>query len=1000
MRETILIRGARENNLKNITVEIPRDKLIVLTGLSGSGKSSLAFDTLYAEAQRRFMESLSAWTRRFVQQQSRPKVDAILGLSPVISIEQKTITKNPRSTVGTMTDVGDYLRLLYATSGEAHCLRCEKPIPTVSLNLLSEHLLALPEGTAVELCAPVAKVYGEEWSYLFTELRTKGCRRVRVNGELHDLADELALDEEDLSHPSPPSPGRSYLTGEEREPEGDEAPFPRPEGTRKERPGEGVGRGCQVEAVVDRVLVKRSQAKQLLVALTDAAKLGEGFVRCRFEDEKTEARFYAGFGCPEHRLTFVEREGWYFSFNEPESACLTCSGLGTYLRVHTGLLVPDPSRSILSGAFVKEAFNVDKNNNNGRIIWGLAAHYDFSLEMPFAELPESIREVLFWGTKGEEITLVQPPGGRDDRSIGKKQKFAGVATQIDRWYRGYRQKQESNSNVEDWLRKVMVETTCPDCQGVRLRRSRTRIWLGGTDIHALSNLTLADAAAFLRTLPPPTRSPEAAQQILQAILSQLELLCDIGLDYLSLSRRSGTLSGGESQRIRLSAQIASGLMGMLYVLDEPSIGLHPKDNEKLIATLQRLRDIGNTVIVVEHDTDTVRAADHILEIGPGPGIHGGEVVASGTVAELCASPHSLTGAFLSGRREIALPKTRRAISDEALVLTGARENNLKNLTVRFPLGVFIAVTGASGSGKSTLVNDILHKQLYNKKYDSRVLAGAHDSLTGIEKIGDVIEIDQSPIGRSPRSNPATYVGFYDDIRQLFASVPLSVERGYSASCFSFNVKGGRCEECGGEGTITTKLNFMPDVEASCHACKGSRYNPATLEILYNGKSIADVLGMSIEDGAAFFIEHKKIAHKLRVLADLGLGYLTLGHPAPILSGGEAQRVKLATELAKIKRGAKNLYILDEPTTGLHLADIQRLLDCLNRLVDAGNTVLVIEHHLDIIKCADWVLDLGPDGGKNGGTLVVEGTPETIAACPESYTGTFLKALLPPAPSSR
>ncbi|MBB6048554.1 excinuclease ABC subunit UvrA [Armatimonas rosea] len=1000
MRETILIRGARENNLKNVTVEIPRDKLIVLTGLSGSGKSSLAFDTLYAEAQRRFMESLSAWTRRFVQQQSRPKVDAILGLSPVISIEQKTITKNPRSTVGTMTDVGDYLRLLYATSGEAHCLRCDAPIPTVSLNQLAEHLLALPEGTAVELCAPVAKVYGEEWSYLFTELRTKGCRRVRVNGELRDLADELALEEEDLSvsdlSPSP-SPGRSFFAGK-GEPDSD-SPFP----SEVRTPG-GGGRGerlraYQVEAVVDRVLVKRSQAKQLLVALTDAAKLGEGFVRCRFDDEKTEARFYVGFGCPEHRLTFVEREGWYFSFNEPESACLTCSGLGTYLRVHTGLLVPDPSRSILGGAFVKEAFNVDKNTNNGRIIWGLAAHYGFSLETPFAELPEAIKDILFWGTKGEEITLVLPPGGRDDRSVGRKQKFAGVATQIDRWYRWYRQKQESNANTEDWLRKVMVETTCPDCQGVRLRRSRTRIRFGGTDIHTLSNLTLADAAAFLRALPSPARSPEAARQILQAILSQLELLCDIGLDYLSLSRRSGTLSGGESQRIRLSAQIASELMGMLYVLDEPSIGLHPKDNEKLIATLRRLRDIGNTVIVVEHDTDTIRAADHILEIGPGPGIHGGEVVASGTVAELCASPDSLTGAFLSGRREIALPKVRRAIGDDALVLTGARENNLKNLTVRFPLGVFIAVTGASGSGKSTLVNDILHKQLYNKKYDSRVLAGAHDSLEGIEKIGDVIEIDQSPIGRSPRSNPATYVGFYDDIRQLFASVPLSVERGYSASRFSFNVKGGRCEECGGEGTITTKLNFMPDVEAPCHACKGSRYNAETLEVLYNGKSIADVLAMSIEDGAAFFTEHKKIAHKLRVLADLGLGYLTLGHPAPILSGGEAQRVKLATELAKIKRGAKNLYILDEPTTGLHLADIQRLLDCLNRLVDAGNTVLVIEHHLDIIKCADWVLDLGPDGGKNGGTMVVEGTPETVAACPESHTGRFLKALLPPSLSS-
>jgi len=946
MRETILIRGARENNLKNVTVEIPRDTLVVLTGLSGSGKSSLAFDTLYAEAQRRFMESLSAWTRRFVQQQSKPKVDAILGLSPVISIEQKTITKNPRSTVGTMTDIGDYLRLLYATCGEAHCLRCEHPVPTVSLNQLAEHLLALPEGTAVELCAPLEKVYGEEWSFVFTDIRTKGCRRVRVDGALQDLADELELDE-----------------------------------------------GPLVEAVVDRLVLKRSQEKQLHAALLQAAKLGEGFVRCRFEDDTRESRFTQGFGCPEHRLVFVEREGWYFSFNEAESACVTCSGLGTYLRVHTGLLVPDPSRSLLGGAFVKEAFHIDKNTGNGRMMYSLAAHYGFSLEVPFRELPESVQEILFWGTKGEEVTIVQPPGGRDDRSIGKKQKFSGVANQIERWYRWYRQKQESNANTEDWLRKVMVEAVCPDCDGVRLKRSRRRIQLGGQDLHALSQLTLADTAAFLRSVPAPTRSPDAAQQILSAVLGQLELLCDIGLDYLSLSRRSGTLSGGESQRIRLSTQIASELMGMLYVLDEPSIGLHPKDNEKLIATLRRLRDIGNTVIVVEHDTDTIQAADFILEIGPGPGIHGGEVVASGSVADLCANPHSLTGAFLSGRQSIPQPRTRRKGSGACLTVRGARENNLKDLTVAFPLGVFIAVTGASGSGKSTLINDILYKQLYNRKYDSRVLAGAHSSLEGVELIGDVIEIDQAPIGRSPRSNPATYVGFYDDIRNLFAAAPLSVERGYTASRFSFNVKGGRCEECAGEGTITTKLNFMPDVEAACPACKGTRYNAETREVLYHGKSIADVLELSIEEGATFFADHKKIAHKLRVLADLGLGYLTLGHPATILSGGEAQRVKLATELAKLKKGAKNLYILDEPTTGLHLADIQRLLDCLNRLVDAGNTVLVIEHHLDIIKCADWVVDLGPEGGKQGGELVVEGTPEEVAACARSHTGRFLAPLL-------
>jgi excinuclease ABC subunit A len=558
----------------------------------------------------------------------------------------------------------------------------------------------------------------------------------------------------------------------------------------------------------------------------------------------------------------------------------------------------------------------------------------------------------------------------------------------------YRQKQEASANVEDWLRKVMVEAACPDCLGVRLKRSRTRVMIDGVGLQALGQKTLAEAAVFLRTLTPLARSAEAGEQILAAVCAQLDLLCDIGLDYLSLNRRSGTLSGGESQRIRLSTQISSELMGMLYVLDEPSIGLHPKDNEKLIATLRRLRDIGNTVIVVEHDTETIRAADFILEIGPGPGIHGGEVVASGSVEALCANSDSLTGAFLSGRREISLPKSRRFVDfNKALTLSGARENNLKNLTVQFPLGVLTAITGASGSGKSTLINDILFKKLWNLKHDSRVLAGEHDTLLGTELVGDVIEIDQSPIGRSPRSNPATYVGFYDDIRALFAATELATQRNYTASRFSFNVRGGRCEECAGEGTVTTKLNFMPDVEASCPACKGARFNAETLEVLFEKKSIADVLAMSIEEGVGFFRAHKKIHHKLSVLAELGLGYLTLGQPATILSGGEAQRVKLASELAKIKRNANNIYILDEPTTGLHLADIQRLLDCLNRLVNSGNTVIVIEHHLDTIKCADWVIDLGPDGGNNGGEIVCEGTPETIAACKRSHTGRFLAELL-------
>ncbi len=948
MRETIHIRGARENNLKNIDVEIPRDALVVLTGLSGSGKSSLAFDTLYAEAQRRFMESLSAWTRRFVQQQSRPSVDSILGLSPVISIEQKTVVKNPRSTVGTMTDVGDYLRLLYATCGDARCLRCEAPVPTLSLGQLAEKILALPEGTPLELNAPTEKIYGEDWNYLLAQIRTRGCRRVRIDGKLCDLADEVEIPDDALP---------------------------------------------EIDAVTDRIVLSRALEKQLLASLTEAAKMGEGFIRVRLDDPALEEKFYASVGCPAHRLIFIERESWFFSFNEAESACVTCSGLGTYLRVHTPLLVPDPSRSILGGAFVKDALNIDKNNSNGRMIWSLASHYQFSLETPFEKLPEKIQNILFWGTKGEEVLIIQPPGGKDDRSIGRKQKFRGVASQIDSWYRGYRQKQDSSANVEDWLRRVMVETICPDCEGVRLKRSRQRIALGGLSLHALSQLTLEDAVCALRALPRPTRSPEAGEQIISSVLAQLELLCDIGLDYLSLARRSGTLSGGESQRIRLSTQIASELMGMLYVLDEPSIGLHPKDNEKLIATLRRLRDIGNTVIVVEHDTDTIRAADFVLEIGPGPGIHGGEVVASGTVDDLIANPDSLTGAYLSGRKTIPLPQKRRAVGKEFLTVTGARENNLKNLTVCFPLGVFIAITGASGSGKSTLINDILYKKLHHLKSDSRTLSGAHDQLLGSEKVGDVIEIDQSPIGRSPRSNPATYVGFYDDIRALFAAAPLSVERGYTPSRFSFNVKGGRCETCAGEGTITTRLNFLPDVEASCPSCKGTRYSAETLEVTVSDKNIAEVLALSIEESLEFFAHHKKIAHKLQVLTDLGLGYLTLGHPATILSGGEAQRVKLATELGKLKKGAKNLYILDEPTTGLHLADIQKLLDCLNRLVDSGNTVLVIEHHLDVIKCADWVLDLGPDGGLRGGELVVEGTPETVAACKNSYTGQFLKPYL-------
>jgi excinuclease ABC subunit A len=948
MRDTILIRGARENNLTGFDVEIPRDALVVLTGVSGSGKSSLAFDTLYAEGQRRFLESLSAWARRFVQQQRRPAVDAILGLSPVISIEQKTISKNPRSTVGTMTDIGDYLRLLYATSGQAHCLRCDRPIPTLSARQLAEHVLSLPEGTPVELCTPLEKPYGEPWSVAFQQVRTRGCRRVRIDDVLHDLADTLSIDDDTTA---------------------------------------------RVEAVADRIVVQRHQEKQLVVAIESALAMGEGFVRFRLPDPAQSAAFCADRACPEHHLHFGETGSWYFSFNEAESACVTCSGLGTYLRVHTGLLVPDPTRSILSGAFVAEAIRYDKNSWNGRILYSMAQHYGFSLETPFQDLSERVQQLLFFGTGGEEIVLLQPPGGAPHSSVGKRFRFDGVAGTIERHYRGYRQKQEASSGMEDWLRKVMVERPCPDCHGVRVRRSRRCVRLGTHDIHALGQATLGDARASLAELPGFSRGAAAGVPLRQALMAQLDLLIDIGLDYLALNRPAATLSGGESQRIRLSTQISSELMGMLYVLDEPSIGLHPKDNARLIATLRRLRDIGNTVIVVEHDAETIEAADHVIEIGPGPGVHGGRVVSQGTVETLRADPNSLTGAYLSGRKRIENPAPRRAIDPtNVLTIRGARENNLKNLTVAVPLGVFVCVTGASGSGKSTLVNGILTKRLLAAKIDSRILPGEHDAIDGIERLGGIVAMDQSPIGRSPRSNPATYVGFYDDIRTLFATTDTAQRRGYTPSRFSFNVKGGRCEECGGEGTITTRLNFLPDVEAPCPACKGARYNAETLEVLYNGRSIADVLALSIEEGVSFFAGQKKIASRLTVLAELGLGYLTLGHPAPLLSGGEAQRIKLATELARLKRGAKTLYVLDEPTTGLHLADIQRLLDCLQRLVDAGNTVVVIEHHLDVIRCADWVIDLGPDGGRHGGEVVAVGPPEAIAACERSHTGRFLSRL--------
>lgn len=953
MRNTIGVKGARENNLKNIDVELPREKLIVLTGLSGSGKSSLAFETIYAEGQRRFLESLSTYSRKYVAQLKKPDVDFIYGLSPVISIEQKSVSKNPRSTVGTMTDIFDYLRVLYTTSGVAHCPYCHQTIPVKTPVQMAEHLLSLPPGTVVEIDAPVFKIYGEDYPYLFGEIRSQGYRKLRVDDALLDISEGIDLDE--------------TLT-------------------------------YDLEVIVDTVVIKPEIYKSLLVSLQNGLRVGEGFLRFRLLNLINPAsveHFYSDFACPEHQVNAGELEPIYFSFNEPPGACPTCLGLGSNLHVHPDLILPDKERSIKGGCFIHEAYHYDKNSWGGRILYSMAQQYGFSLETPWQELPGAIQQKVLYGTKGEKITIRQTPGGNKggDHHIGRAFPFEGIIPQIERHYRHYRRQKVANTWMEDWLKRVMVEHTCPDCNGAKLKRQRLLITIGGKNIIELGDLTLSEFKEFLDHLSALPRQPAAGEQIVKEVRGRVDLLLGIGLDYMNLNRRAATLSGGESQRIRLSVQIGSELMGMLYVLDEPSIGLHPRDNKKMINTLQRLRDIGNTVIVVEHDEETIRAADHIIEVGPGPGERGGQIVATGTIREIINNPTSLTGSYLSRRMQIERPASRRAPTDQVLVVRGAQQNNLKEIDIAIPLGLFVCITGVSGSGKSTFVNEILYKKLYQHFHDSRTLPGAHRSVEGIGLLRDVINIDQTPIGRTPTSNPATYIGIYDAIRQLFANTPESQTRGYSGARFSFNVKGGRCEDCQGQGIIITALQFMPEVEVICQTCKGKRYNEETLEVTYRGKNISQVLEMSIEEAACFFKDAPLVAHKLGVLNELGMGYLKLGQSSTTISGGEAQRVKLAFELSKVKRGGRNLYILDEPTTGLHLADIQRLLDSLNRLVDAGNTVLVIEHHLDVIKTADWIIDLGPEGGKRGGQIVAQGTPEAVAQCEASYTGQFLREVL-------
>jgi excinuclease ABC subunit A len=968
-RTTIAVQGARVHNLKNVSLEIPRDSLVVVTGLSGSGKSSLAFDTIYAEGQRRYMESLSSYAKRFVAQVAKPDVDFVFGLSPVISIEQKTMANNPRSTVGTMTDIASYLNLLFATIGEPHCPRTGEPTPSRSSSQILEAILSLPEGTDVELRAPVSKIYGEDLDVVFTEIRKKGCRRVIIDGKLLDLSDRTE-----------PEPGDA---------EGAARPAMESDDVR------------YIDAVVDRLVVSRKHEKAIKAAIASTLLVGEGLMQIQVVGAKganlaQAERFYRSAVSETHHFVYGDIGPEFFVFNNPESACRTCGGLGVDKLTHPELLVPDTKRSILGGCFVREAFRYNPDTWDGRLMYSLASTLGFALDAPWDALPEDVRRAILYGIDQRKIAIVTPPDAkvrRDDQE-GREVGFGGIARRIERYYRRYRQRGEANSRMEEWLDKVMVEHTCPECSGARVRATRLLFTVAGgketKTIYDVGQMNFDELHAFLGTLKPAGRGADAGRQVLKEMRGRLQLLLGIGLDYLNLNRRSGTLSGGESQRIRLSTQIGSGLMGMLYVLDEPSIGLHPKDNVKMIATLESLRDIGNTLVVVEHDESTIRAADHLVEMGPGPGVHGGRVVAQGTIDDLLRCKASPTGQFLSGARSIATPSERRKGTGASLVVRGARENNLKSVDVAIPLNTLVAITGASGSGKSTLVNEIVYKALWKRLVDTRALPGDHDAIEGVEHVHKVVSIDQTPIGRNSRSNPATYVGFYDTIRDLFTRAPLAIERDYKPGRFSFNVKGGRCEECQGEGAITTQLYFMPDVEVTCGACKGARFNSETLEVTVRGKTIDDVLNMSIEEGVAFFADESAVRKKLAVLNDLGLGYLTLGQSATTLSGGEAQRIKIASELSTLQRSKHTLYILDEPTTGLHLADVERLLVSLNQLVDAGHTVLLIEHHMDVIKTADHVIDLGPEGGHAGGTVVVAGTPEAVAACKASHTGRFLK----------
>ncbi len=937
MENNIRIRGAREHNLKNINVEIPRDKLIVITGLSGSGKSSLAFDTIYAEGQRRYVESLSSYARQFLGQMDKPDVDLIEGLSPAISIDQKTTSRNPRSTVGTVTEIYDYLRLLYARAGRPHCPNCGKPISQQTLDQMLDQILALDEGTKLLILAQIVRGKKGEHRKIFEQIRRDGYVRMRVDGEIYDAGEELAL-EKNKKH--------------------------------------------TIEVVVDRLVIREGIRQRLADSLETALKLGEGVVYVQVVDGEL-LMFSQNFACIDCGVSLPELAPRMFSFNSPFGACPACSGIGSQMEFDEELVMPDPSLSVAQGVFAP----LSKNLNSYAMCQmdGVLRKYGCTVDMPFSKLKKKVRDILLYGS-GEECFEY----GYENMYGEYKEyynPFEGVMPLLSRRYR-----EAESDEMRESYENFMTVTPCPVCHGARLKPETLAVTVGGKSIHEATQLTIRDADEFFSSLDLTPREQKIAAQILKEIHARLGFLVHVGLDYLTLSRAAGTLSGGEAQRIRLATQIGSGLVGVLYILDEPSIGLHQRDNDRLLDALKRLRDLGNTLIVVEHDEDTMFAADQIIDIGPGAGEHGGEIVAQGTAEEVKRVAASVTGQYLSRKRFIPVPKTRRAGNGNFIEIVGAAENNLKNLTVRFPLGTLTLVTGVSGSGKSTLVNEILYKGIAARLYRAKGKPGRHKVIHGLENIDKIVNIDQSPIGRTPRSNPATYTGVFDAIRQLFSGTPEAKMRGYKAGRFSFNVKGGRCEACRGDGIIKIEMHFLPDVYVPCEVCKGARYNRETLEVTYKGKTISDVLNMTIDEAVEFFANVPSIARKMQVIQDVGLGYVRLGQPATTLSGGEAQRVKLATELSRRSTG-RTLYILDEPTTGLHTADIEKLLVILQRLVDGGDTVIVIEHNLDVVKSADYIIDLGPEGGDKGGTIVAQGTPEEIAKVKKSYTGKYLKPML-------